>query len=72
MKLIIDIADNDKVAGFMEMIKGHSYLKATQLSAPDAEILNEIKEIRKAFKNADRIKAGKLDTRPVEDFLNEL
>ena len=56
----------------MEMIKGHTYVKAKPLSSPDAELLEEIKEIKKAFKNADRIKAGKLKARPLEDLLNEL
>lgn len=71
MKLLLDIADN-KVAGFMEMIKGYTYVKAEQLSSPDAELFEEIKEIKKAFKNADLIKAGKLKARPIEDLLNEL
>ncbi len=56
----------------MEMIKEHTYVKTQQLSSPDAELFEEIKEIKKAFKNVDRIKAGKLKTRPIEDLLNEL
>jgi hypothetical protein len=71
MKLLIDIADN-KAASFMELIKGHSYVKAKPLSTPDAELLEEIGHIKKAFENADLIKAGKLKTRPIEDLLNEL
>jgi hypothetical protein len=71
MKVLIDIQDN-KAAAFMEMIKDYSYLKAKPLSAPDAELLEEIHEIKKAFKNVDRIKAGKLKGRPAEELLNEL
>jgi hypothetical protein len=71
MKLLLDIADN-KAAAFIEMIKSYSYVKSEQLSASDAEILEEIKEIKKAFKNVELIKSGKLKTRPVEDLLNEL
>ncbi len=71
MKLLIDIADN-KAESFMEMIKNHSYVKAKAVSAPDAELFAEIKEIKKAFKNVALIKAGKLKGRPAEDFLNEL
>ena len=41
MKLIIDIADN-KAAGFMEMIKNYSDVKAKPLSAPDAQLFDEI------------------------------
>jgi hypothetical protein len=71
MKLLIDIADN-KAAGFIEMIKDYSYVKSKTISEPDAEIFEEIKEIKKAFKNADRIKSGKLKVRPASEFLNEL
>lgn len=71
MKLLIDIADN-KAASFMELIKPHTYVKAKPLSAPDAELLEEISHIKKAFKDVERIKAGKLKTRPIEDLLNEI
>lgn len=71
MKLLIDIAD-DKAAGFMEMIKSYTKVKAIPISTPDAEILDEIKRIKEAFNHVERIKAGKLKTRPVADLLNEL
>jgi len=71
MKLIIDIADN-QAAGFMEMIKDRSDIKAKPLSAPDAALFEEIREIKKSFKYAKQIKDGKLKGRPVEDLLNEL
>ena len=71
MKLLIDIADN-KAAGFIEMIKSYSYVKAKPVSAPDAELLEEINEIKKAFKNADKIKSGKLKVRSADELLNEL
>ena len=71
MKLLIDIADN-KAAGFIEMIKSYSYVKAKPVSATDAELLEEINEIKKAFKNADKIKSGKLKVRSADELLNEL
>ena len=71
MKVLIEVQDN-KAAAFMEMIKDYSYLKAKPLSAPDAELLEEIHEIKKAFKNVEQIKAGKLKGRPAEELLNEL
>lgn len=71
MLLLIDI-DDDKAHGFIELMKGYSYLKAQELSAADAELLGEIREIKKAFKNADRLKTGKLKGRPAEELLNEL
>ena len=71
MKLLIDVADN-KADKFMALIKDHSYVKAKQISVPDAELLNEIKEINKALSNAEKIKAGKIKSRPASEFLNEL
>lgn len=71
MKMLIEIADS-KAASFKELIKGHSYVKAKPLSAPDAAILEEIMHIKKAFKNLEKLKAGKLKTRPASELLNEL
>ncbi len=71
MKLLLDIEDN-KAAAFIEIIKSYSYVKAKPLSVPDAELLEEIREIKKAFINANKIKSGKLKGRPVEELLNEL
>jgi hypothetical protein len=71
MKLLIDIAD-DKAAGFIEMIKSYATVKATPISTPDVETLDEIKKIKKAFKDTERLKSGKLKARPIEDLLNEL
>jgi hypothetical protein len=71
MKLLIDISDN-KAAGFLELIKNYSYVKAKPISVPDAELLEEINEIKKAFKNVEKIKQGKLKGRPAEELLNEL
>ena len=71
MKLLIDIADN-KVADFMELIKSYSQVKAKPFSGTDADLLDEINAIKKAFKNVEKIKTGKLKGRPVEDLFNEL
>ena len=71
MKLLIDIEDA-RVAGFMEMIKNYSYIKAKPVSEPDAALFHEIKEIKIAFKNAEKIKSGKLKGRPAEELLYEL
>lgn len=45
-------------------------IKTASMSCPG--FFDEIKEIKRAFKNADRIKAGKLKGRPAEGFLNEI
>jgi len=71
MKLVIDIADN-KVDNFMEMLNDISYVKVKPLSAPDAAVLEELAHIQKAFKLADKVKAGKIKSRPASEFLNEL
>lgn len=56
----------------MKIIKSYSQTKPMTISAPDAALFEEIKEIKKAFKNAEKIKSGKLKGRSVNDFLNEL
>ena len=71
MKLLIDIDDNN-AAGFMEIIKSHSYVKDKIISTPDAELLDEINKIKKAFKSVEKIKTGKLKGRLAEELLNEL
>ncbi|MDB5159246.1 MAG: hypothetical protein JWR50_3953 [Mucilaginibacter sp.] len=71
MLLLIDIQDN-KVDRFMELIKKNSDAKVKPISAPDAELFAEIGEIKKAFNNAAKIKAGKLKGRPASELLNEL
>jgi len=71
MKLLIDIADN-KAIGFLEIVKNYAYVKARPISASDAALFEEIDEIKKAFKNVEKIKAGKLKGRPAEELLNEL
>jgi len=47
-------------------------VKARPISASDAALFEEIDEIKKAFKNVEKIKAGKLKGRPAEELLNEL
>ena len=71
MKLLLDIQDN-QAAAFFEMLKGYSYVKAKPISEPDAAVLAEIKHIKRALKDADKIKAGKLIGRPASELLNEL
>lgn len=71
MKVLIDIADN-KAESFMELLKGHSYVKAKPLSAPDAAVLEELAHIKKALKLADKVKTGKIKSRPASELLNEL
>ena len=71
MKLLIEIEDA-KAAAFIVMLKDYSFLKAKALSGSDAQLLDEIHEIKKAFKYAKQIKSGALKGRPAEDLSNEL
>ncbi len=71
MLLLINIQDK-KADRFMELIKNNSDAKVQPISAPDAALFAEINEIKKAFKNAEKIKAGKLKGRPADELLNEL
>ena len=56
----------------MEMLRSYTSIASTTISEQDAELLEEIKEIRLALKHADEIKAGKLQGRPVDELLREL
>jgi hypothetical protein len=71
MKLVIDIADNE-AEGFIELLKSYSYVKAKPLSAPDAAVLEELSHLKKALNLGDKVKAGKMQSRPAAEFLNEL
>lgn len=71
MRVLINIPDS-KSKHFLQTLKSLTYVKTQSVSEPDAELLNEIKEIKKAFKNAEAIKSGKLKSRPVQELLNEL
>lgn len=71
MKMLIEIADN-KAASFQELVKQHFDVKAKPISSPDAAIFEEIMHIKKAFKNLEKVKAGKLKIRPASELLNEL
>jgi hypothetical protein len=56
----------------MELLKSHPYVKAKTLSASDVALLEEIVHIKKALKLADKVKAGKIKSRPASELLNEL
>ena len=71
MKVILEVQDN-KFTAFMELLRDISYVKAEPLSDVDADLFNEIKEIKTAYKNAALIKTGKLKSRPIEDLMNEI
>ena len=71
MKLVIDLANNTADC-FLELLKGHAYAKARPLSAPDAAVLEELTHIKRAIKLADKVKAGKIKSRPASELQNEL
>ena len=71
MKVLLGIGKNDASA-FMETVKRFPNVKAETISASDAALFNEIKQIKKAFKIAEKVKSGKVATRSAADFLNEL
>ena len=71
MKVLLDI-NKSEASAFMEMIRSFPSVKAEPISAPDAALFAEIKHIKKAFKIANKVRAGKIATRSAADFLNEL
>ena len=70
MLLLVDIEDK-KADSFMDLIK-NSDAKVKTISTPDAALFEEISEIKKAFNNVKKIKAGKLKGRSADELLNEL
>jgi hypothetical protein len=38
----------------------------------NATLLKEMQEIKKSFKYAEKVKSGKMKTRPVEELLKEI
>jgi len=67
MKVLLDIPDK-KAPFLMDVLQHISYVKATPLSESKSQLLLEIK---KSVNEAKRIKAGKKQSRSLEDFLNE-
>jgi hypothetical protein len=78
--LIYHVIASDSVASLHDRWCGdntdhrqnNSDAKVKPISAPDAELFAEIGEIKKAFNNVAKIKAGKLKGRPASDLLNKL
>jgi len=68
MKILLDIKDN-KAAFFMEMLKNFSFVKATKLTNPKAEFLEEFKE---AIDEVKLAKEGKIKLQSARDFLHEI
>jgi len=68
MKVLLDIKDKN-AAPLLEVLKSLPYVKTKELKDPKEELINDIKE---AVEELNLIKAGKLEGRNAEDFLNEL
>ncbi len=68
MKVLLDIKD-DKAKIFMAMLRGVKFVKATTLTEPKAQFLEDLKE---AVEEMKLIKAGKKRGRPARELLNEL
>lgn len=68
MKVLLDIKDN-KAEHLLEVLKGLSYVKATQISGEKALLLEELKE---AVDNLTLVRQGKLKARPAKELLDEL
>ena len=68
MKVLLDIKDA-KAPYLMEVLKGLSFVKTTQLTPYKAKVLKDVQE---AVEEMKLIKAGKLKGRKAEDLFNEL
>jgi len=68
MKILLDIQD-DKASFILEVLKNFKYVKTKPLTNADSKFLSELQESVNEIK---LIKAGKLDAKPAEEWLNEL
>jgi hypothetical protein len=68
MKVLLDIKDV-KAPYLLEVLKGLSYVKTTELTPYKAKVLRDLK---KAVDEMILIKAGKLKGRNAEDLFDEL
>jgi hypothetical protein len=68
MKVLLDIKDN-KATHLLEVLKGLSYVKATQITEEKAVLISEIKE---GVENLKLVRKGKLKARPAKELLDEL
>ncbi|MEX2590763.1 MAG: hypothetical protein WD334_11215 [Chitinophagales bacterium] len=69
MKILLDIKDS-KAAFFIELLKNFSFVKkATPLSDPKVELMEDIRE---AVEELKLVRAGKLQARDAEDLIKEI
>ena len=68
MKVILDIKD-DKAAFVMELLRNFSFVKAKPITPYKEKVLEDLKE---AVEEVNLVKAGKKETQPLSEFLDEL
>lgn len=68
MKVLLDIKD-DKAAFILELLNQFKYVKTNPLTPFKAEVFEDLKE---AVDEVNRIKSGKENAIPLNDFLNDL
>ena len=68
MKVLLDIDDN-MALHFMAVLKSIPYLKTELISSENAQF---VRELKRAFKELNDFKKGKIKPRNAKDFLNEL
>jgi len=68
MKVLLDIKDN-KAAMVMEILNNLPFVKSTVLSKKKSKLLSEIKE---AIEEVNLVKSGKIKSKDVQTFLDEL
>lgn len=71
MKQITIYTTDEEYEHFIELAQNLTYVKKIEVEAPK-EKKRIIKHIRKGFEEMQQIKAGKVKTVSLKDFLNEL
>jgi hypothetical protein len=73
MKVLIDVPNNVQGQSFLKRTKALSYVQVVKkITTREVNILAEIAEIKRAYRLAAQVKAGKIKTRSARDLLNEL
>lgn len=72
MKLLVEIQNESKVPFIMEFLKSQPYIRSKTIEEVGDSKEQIVKKLKKASKNLDLYKKGKLKTISAKDFLNEL
>ncbi|MDI9338033.1 MAG: hypothetical protein QM539_06380 [Alphaproteobacteria bacterium] len=72
MKQVSIFVDDEKVNQFIELVNNITYIKKFIVVDTNSCLNENIDNIKQGFKELNLIKKGKLKSKSVKDFLNEI